>query len=106
MPENVAFLCLGAVGYPMAGHLARAGHEVRVYNRTGAVSERWANEHPGRHAARPPRGPASSLHGRGTTRLCARSLEREALSAAAPLNLVGITPPGPRVPALRGHVVT
>jgi 3-hydroxyisobutyrate dehydrogenase len=53
MPENVAFLCLGAMGYPMAGHLARAGHELRVYNRTGAVSERWANEHPGRRVASP-----------------------------------------------------
>jgi 3-hydroxyisobutyrate dehydrogenase-like beta-hydroxyacid dehydrogenase len=53
MPENVAFLCLGAMGYPMAGHLARAGHAVAVYNRTRAVAERWAKEHPGRVASTP-----------------------------------------------------
>ena len=53
MPENVAFLCLGAMGYPMAGHLARAGHAVQVYNRTRPVAERWAKEHPGRVASAP-----------------------------------------------------
>ncbi len=53
MPENVAFLCLGAMGYPMAGHLARAGHAVQVYNRTRPVAERWAKEHPGRVASTP-----------------------------------------------------
>jgi 3-hydroxyisobutyrate dehydrogenase len=53
MSENVAFLCLGAMGYPMAGHLARAGHAVVVYNRTRAVAERWAEEHPGRVASTP-----------------------------------------------------
>jgi 3-hydroxyisobutyrate dehydrogenase len=37
----VAFIGLGAMGFPMAGHLARAGHEVRVHNRTPAVAERW-----------------------------------------------------------------
>jgi 3-hydroxyisobutyrate dehydrogenase-like beta-hydroxyacid dehydrogenase len=53
MPENVAFLCLGAMGYPMAGHLARAGHPVAVYNRSRAVAERWAEEHAGRVASTP-----------------------------------------------------
>jgi 3-hydroxyisobutyrate dehydrogenase len=53
MPENVAFLCLGAMGYPMAGHLARRGHTVQVYNRTRAVAERWAEEHSGRIASSP-----------------------------------------------------
>jgi len=47
-PTDVAFLGLGVMGYPMAGHLARAGHRVTVYNRTAAKAERWTAEHPGR----------------------------------------------------------
>jgi 3-hydroxyisobutyrate dehydrogenase len=42
--RNVAFLGLGVMGYPMAGHLARAGHKVTVYNRTGAKAESFAKE--------------------------------------------------------------
>jgi 3-hydroxyisobutyrate dehydrogenase-like beta-hydroxyacid dehydrogenase len=51
--ERVAFLCLGAMGAPMAGHLARAGHEVAVYNRTARRAEAWVAEHGGRAAASP-----------------------------------------------------
>jgi len=51
--RQVAFLGLGVMGYPMAGHLAAAGHEVVVYNRTAARSQRWAGEHRGRVAATP-----------------------------------------------------
>ncbi len=50
---NLAFLCLGAMGRPMAGHLARAGHAVTVYNRTRAKAEAWATEFRGRVAATP-----------------------------------------------------
>ncbi len=53
MPQKVAFLCLGTMGYPMAGHLAGAGHEVCVYNRTASVAERWVAQHGGRAAATP-----------------------------------------------------
>lgn len=42
-----AFIGLGNMGYPMAGHLAAAGHTVRVYNRTAEKAERWAAEHAG-----------------------------------------------------------
>ena len=49
-----AFLGLGVMGYPMAGHLLSAGHEVTVYNRTYAKAEAWAGEHGG-GAARTPR---------------------------------------------------
>ena len=45
---KVAFLGLGVMGYPMAGHLVAAGHEVRVWNRTGSVSEKWAGEYSGK----------------------------------------------------------
>jgi 3-hydroxyisobutyrate dehydrogenase len=50
---KVAFLGLGVMGYPMAGHLAKAGHEVTVYNRTGAKAEAWCKEHHGRRGATP-----------------------------------------------------
>ncbi|ATG39498.1 NAD(P)-dependent oxidoreductase [Phaeobacter piscinae] len=50
---KVAFLGLGVMGYPMAGHLAAAGHEVTVYNRTAAKAEAWAKEHTGTAAATP-----------------------------------------------------
>jgi 3-hydroxyisobutyrate dehydrogenase len=42
--RNVAFLGLGVMGYPMAGHLALAGHSVTVYNRTAAKSAAWCEE--------------------------------------------------------------
>ena len=45
---KVAFLGLGVMGYPMAGHLAKAGHQVTVYNRTGSKAEKWCKEHGGR----------------------------------------------------------
>jgi 3-hydroxyisobutyrate dehydrogenase len=53
MSLDVAFLGLGVMGYPMAGHLARAGHSVVVFNRTGTRAERWVAEYGGRAAATP-----------------------------------------------------
>ncbi len=50
---NVAFLGLGVMGLPMAGHLARAGHKVTVYNRTFAKAEAWAQEFGGSTARTP-----------------------------------------------------
>ena len=52
-PRRVAFLGLGVMGHPMAGHLARAGHHVTVYNRTGAKAAAWVAEHGGRSATTP-----------------------------------------------------
>ena len=46
--RRVAFLGLGVMGHPMAGHLARAGHHVTVYNRTAAKAQAWAAEFGGR----------------------------------------------------------
>jgi 3-hydroxyisobutyrate dehydrogenase len=46
--KKLAFLGLGVMGYPMAGHLARAGHDVTVYNRTIAKAEQWVKQHGGR----------------------------------------------------------
>ena len=50
---KITFLGLGVMGYPMAGHLARAGHEVTVYNRTAAKADAWASEHGGATGATP-----------------------------------------------------
>ena len=52
-PQPVAFLGLGVMGHPMAGHLARAGHRVTVYNRTAAKAQAWAEAHGGQTAPTP-----------------------------------------------------
>jgi 3-hydroxyisobutyrate dehydrogenase-like beta-hydroxyacid dehydrogenase len=51
--RKVAFIGLGVMGGPMAGHLARAGHEVTVFNRTRAKAEAWLAKYPGRVVATP-----------------------------------------------------
>lgn len=53
MMTKIAFLGLGVMGYPMAGHLQAAGHAVTVYNRTSAKAEAWAKQHGGKSAATP-----------------------------------------------------
>jgi len=51
---KIAFLGLGVMGYPMAGHLRqKGGHEVTVYNRTAAKAEQWAQAHGGKAAGTP-----------------------------------------------------
>jgi 3-hydroxyisobutyrate dehydrogenase len=51
---KVAFIGLGVMGYPMAGHLkTKGGHDVTVYNRTAAKAEKWVAQHGGRHAPTP-----------------------------------------------------
>ena len=52
-PHTVAFLGMGVMGAPMAGHLARAGHTVTVYNRSAGKAQAWAKEYGGRAAATP-----------------------------------------------------
>ena len=51
--KKTAFLGLGVMGYPMAGHLKAGGHEVTVYNRTPAKSEKWVGQHGGASASTP-----------------------------------------------------
>jgi 3-hydroxyisobutyrate dehydrogenase len=53
MMTKLAFLGLGVMGYPMAGHLQAKGHDVTVYNRTTAKAEAWAKQHGGSFAATP-----------------------------------------------------
>ncbi|MGQ0663848.1 MAG: NAD(P)-dependent oxidoreductase [Pseudomonadota bacterium] len=50
---KVAFLGLGVMGFPMAGHLAAASHDVTVYNRTAKKAADWVTKHGGRHASSP-----------------------------------------------------
>ena len=50
---KIAFLGLGVMGFPMAGHLKKAGHEVTVYNRTPKKAEDWVAKHKGKRAATP-----------------------------------------------------
>jgi len=50
---NIGFIGLGVMGYPMAGHLQRAGHNVTVYNRTASKARQWVAEHAGSAADTP-----------------------------------------------------
>ena len=52
-PAQIAFLGLGVMGYPMAGHLALAGHQVTAYNRSAAKARAWSAEFKGMSAATP-----------------------------------------------------
>lgn len=56
---KAAWIGLGVMGYPMAGYLQKAGHEVTVYNRTSATGDRWAQEYGGQTAPTP----AQAAHG-------------------------------------------
>ena len=51
--SNVAFIGLGVMGYPMAGYISKAGHNVTVYNRTAAKAEKWISEYKGSKADTP-----------------------------------------------------
>jgi 3-hydroxyisobutyrate dehydrogenase-like beta-hydroxyacid dehydrogenase len=81
--KKLAFLGLGVMGYPMAGHLAKAGHEVTVYNRTAAKADRWVGQHGGRSAP----SPADAARGADIVLMCVgndddvRAVGTDALSA-------------------------
>ena len=53
MSCKVSFIGLGVMGYPMAGYISKAGHNVTVYNRTKSKAEKWAKEHKGSIASTP-----------------------------------------------------
>ena len=50
MTCNVAFIGLGVMGYPMAGYISKAGHNVTVFNRTKSKAEKWIGEYKGKMA--------------------------------------------------------
>ncbi|MDP2370869.1 NAD(P)-dependent oxidoreductase [Rhodoferax sp.] len=68
--RHVAFLGLGVMGYPMAGHLARAGHRVTVYNRTAAKSTAWCAEFAGTAAPRQAPTPREAVAGADVVFCC------------------------------------
>ena len=53
MSNKVAFIGLGVMGFPMAGYISKAGHDVTVYNRTEAKAEKWAQTYKGKTASTP-----------------------------------------------------
>jgi len=55
MTCNVAFIGLGVMGYPMAGYISKAGHNVTVFNRTKSKAEKWIGEYKGKMAIHPRR---------------------------------------------------
>ncbi len=63
---KLAFLGLGVMGFPMAGHLARAGHDVTVYNRSPAKAAQWVEAYGGRSAPTP----AAAAHGAQIVMMC------------------------------------
>ncbi len=66
---KVAFLCLGVMGYPMAGHLARAGHALRIYNRSPARLQDFLREHGDREVV-PAKSPAEAAAGADFVLVC------------------------------------
>jgi len=50
---KLAFIGLGVMGFPMAGHLVKAGHDITVWNRSGDKADRWVAQHKGQKAATP-----------------------------------------------------
>jgi len=79
---RTAFIGLGVMGYPMAGHLARAGHDVAVFNRSAAKTKRWAAEHKGREAT----SIADAVNGAELVALCVGNDDdvRQVMDAALP----------------------
>ena len=70
---KVAFLGLGVMGYPMAGHLKnKGGHELTVYNRTTAKAEQWAKEFGGKVA----KTPEEATSGQDFVMMCGMSYQR------------------------------
>ena len=53
MTCNVTFIGLGVMGYPMAGYISKAGHNVTVFNRTKSKAEKWVKEYKGKMAETP-----------------------------------------------------
>ncbi len=85
---TVAFIGLGVMGYPMAGHLSRAGYPTRVYNRTRARADAWKAEYAGEVCDTPAIAarvrPISCSCASATTTMCAAS------STATTVHLAGI----------------
>ncbi len=82
MSMKVAFLGLGVMGFPMAGHLKARGYDVTVYNRTAAKAEAWAQKHGGQAAGTP----AEAARGADVVAMCVGNDRDLAEVAAAALD--------------------
>jgi 3-hydroxyisobutyrate dehydrogenase len=68
--KKVAFIGLGVMGYPMAGHLATAGHRVTVFNRTKAKANKWVKAHSKKHGGKAAATPAQAAKGADIVCVC------------------------------------
>ncbi|HEY3532290.1 MAG TPA: NAD(P)-dependent oxidoreductase, partial [Casimicrobiaceae bacterium] len=90
MGKKLAFLGLGVMGYPMAGHLAKAGHDVTVYNRTQAKARQWVEQHGGESAP----SPADAARNAEIVLMCVgndndvRAVAKDALAGMAPKSIL------------------
>jgi 3-hydroxyisobutyrate dehydrogenase len=90
MGKKLAFLGLGVMGYPMAGHLAKAGHDVTVYNRTQAKARQWVEQHGGQSAP----SPADAARNAEIVLMCVgndndvRAVAKDALAGMAPKAII------------------
>jgi 3-hydroxyisobutyrate dehydrogenase len=93
-PRKLAFLGLGVMGFPMAGHLARAGHSVTVYNRTVARAEKWlASTTPSQKCASAPTPAAAAADAR-TVMMCVGNDDDVRAVALGPDGAVAAMKPG------------
>jgi 3-hydroxyisobutyrate dehydrogenase len=93
-PRKLAFLGLGVMGFPMAGHLARAGHSVTVYNRTAARAEKWlASTTPSQRSASGPT-PAAAAADASMVMMCVGNDDDVRAVALGPDGAVAAMKPG------------
>jgi 3-hydroxyisobutyrate dehydrogenase-like beta-hydroxyacid dehydrogenase len=90
MKKKVAFLGLGVMGYPMAGHLAKAGHDVTVFNRTAAKAAQWVAQHGGHGKVAAAPTPADAARGADLVLMCVGNDDDvRAVGAAALAGMTG-----------------
>ncbi len=90
MGQRVAFIGLGVMGAPMAGHLARAGHHVAVFNRTTAKATRWLERYPGTAAATP----AEAAEGAAAVFVCVGNDDHVRAVTTAPRGVLDVMQAG------------
>ena len=93
MTRKLAFLGLGVMGYPMAGHLAKAGHDVTVYNRSGAKATQWVAGHVGHGKVAAAATPAEAARGAELVLMCVGNDDDvRAVAAGSSGALAGMAP--------------
>ena len=92
--RKLAFLGLGVMGFPMAGHLARAGHSVTVYNRTAARAEKWLAGMAAVQGRASAPTPAAAAAGASMVMMCVGNDDDVRAIALGPDGVVAAMPPG------------